>query len=86
MVIRTANKSLDLKEAIPALKATDQLFCSRHVWNPFDIKKVKQSLYRPGQVLGVPGSLDSQISRQSAHEPAAFTPKELFMGRISVRA
>jgi hypothetical protein len=58
--------------------------------------KVRQSHYRPGQALRVPGSWDSQISRHSAHEggnvvstthrPPLPPPQEIFVILISVRS
>jgi len=56
--------------------------------------QVKQSHYRLGQALRVPGGSGSQISRQSALEGGygsqpyaltAFTPQEIFLALISVR-
>jgi hypothetical protein len=63
-------------------------------------KKLKQSLYRPGQALKVLGGWVSQISRQSAHEggkvvsimqrpllpPPPPFPQEIFLVLVSVRS
>ena len=57
--------------------------------------KVKQSHYRPGQALSIPGGLGSQIWRQSAQEggkvgspthwPPLTLPQDIFLVLISVR-
>ena len=58
-----------------------------------NVIKVNQSLYRPGQVQGVPGGLGSQISRQLAHKGGKVVsptywqplpPQDIFLVLISV--
>jgi len=50
-------------------------------------------MYRPGQTLRVPGGLDSQISRKSAHKGGRVVsptyrplPQEIFLILISVQS
>ena len=50
--------------------------------------KIKQSHYRPGQALRIPGGWGFQISRQSVFSPThkpTFTAQEIFLVLISVR-
>jgi len=73
---------------ISHLTNSHNLYSIRSEW------KVKQSLYRPGWALRVPGVSGSQISRQSSHEGGKVVcpthrpplpPQGIFLELISVR-
>ena len=61
-----------LKTSYSKPKAMTQRVCDKKRSTTKVKVKVKQTHYRPGQALRVPGCWGSQISRQSAHEGGKF--------------